>query len=149
MKNHRIVPGLAAAALLALGLSYSDVAGARFGTGAGEAAKGGKPSGWEIRRSVDEATLHLRVRLALLEHLKTEALPIEVDVHTREVVLRGTVKERATIDTAVDVAERVDGVGKVVNRLEPPRRRSLWRRPWRGTSRRSNGFSPTRSSKGG
>lgn len=66
----------------------------------------------------DDALLHLRVRTALLEHLKTQALGIDIDVAGDSAVLSGHVDSRADRILAEEVALSVEGIEDVDNRIE-------------------------------
>lgn len=66
----------------------------------------------------DDALLHLRVRTALLEHLKTQALGVDIDVAGDSVVLSGQVDSRADRVLAEEVALSVEGVEDVDNRIK-------------------------------
>lgn len=63
--------------------------------------------------TVDQLTLPIEVRLALLDQLGVEALQIDTDVTGREVVLSGVVDSAASQATAESVAASVDGVENV------------------------------------
>jgi hypothetical protein len=69
-------------------------------------------------------SITLRVKLALLQKLGTDALHIEVITSEREVQLAGTVKKRETRELAGEVARSVEDVKKVRNdvRLVPPKK---------------------------
>lgn len=58
-----------------------------------------------------------KVKVALLQHLKSEALAVEVEAMGGTVILSGRVKERSTPMVAEEVAGSVEGVEKVVNKL--------------------------------
>lgn len=67
---------------------------------------------------LDDALLGLRVRLRLLEHLRSDALGVNLVVEKGEVTLLGTVDEAANRSLAREVALSVDGVAGVSNRIE-------------------------------
>jgi osmotically-inducible protein OsmY len=67
---------------------------------------------------VAEALVIARVRVALLEHLKRDALAIHIEAHGGEVVLTGTVAQHSSRELAASVAASVEGVRAVRNRLE-------------------------------
>lgn len=69
------------------------------------------------RDDVAEALLWTKVRIALLEHLKGDALRVKVEVRGREVVLSGQVERRASQELASEVAGSIAGVKRVTNRL--------------------------------
>lgn len=66
---------------------------------------------------VADALLETRVRASLLEHLRKDAIGIEVGALGSRVWLRGTVERRATEELAEQVALAVPGVRRVVNRI--------------------------------
>lgn len=67
----------------------------------------------ELGHDVGEAMIVARVRIALLEHLKSDGLGIHIDVKNGEVVLRGAVKRRSSLDLAERAAAAVEGVRSV------------------------------------
>lgn len=71
-----------------------------------------------VAQSVADALLEGKVKVALLQHLKGEAMAIEVEAMEGRVILSGTVEERATLMVAEEVAGSLQGVVKVVNRLQ-------------------------------
>jgi len=72
----------------------------------------------KVARSVEEALLESKVKVALLEHLGKEALAIEVEAAGHTVILSGTVRERASVMVAEQVARAVPGVEAVKNLLK-------------------------------
>ncbi|MGH9379165.1 MAG: BON domain-containing protein [Thermoanaerobaculia bacterium] len=66
----------------------------------------------------EEGLQRLRIRRALLEHLKTAALRIEVEVVGDSVMLSGTVAERSDRALAEEVALSVHSVTDVENQIE-------------------------------
>jgi osmotically-inducible protein OsmY len=72
----------------------------------------------EVSHDVAEAMLIAKVRIALLEHLKSDALGIHIDARGKDVTLTGEVKERGSVRLAGAVAASVDGVAAVSNRVE-------------------------------
>lgn len=82
-----------------------------------QAVAGSRDSDRPPETRFDEALLHLRVRTALLEHLRTDALKIEIDVIGDTVRLSGEVEERADRTFAEEVARTVHGVNQVENRI--------------------------------
>lgn len=66
----------------------------------------------------EEALLRLRIRRSLLEHLKTEALGVDVEVVGNAVVLSGDVEERPDRMLAEEVALAVGGITEVHNEIE-------------------------------
>jgi len=71
-----------------------------------------------VARSVEEALLESKVKVALLEHLGKEALAIEVEAAGQTVILSGTVRERVSVMVAEQVARAVPGVEAVKNLLK-------------------------------
>ncbi|MGQ9495441.1 MAG: BON domain-containing protein [Thermoanaerobaculaceae bacterium] len=71
-----------------------------------------------VAQSVADALLEGKVKVALLQHLKGEAMAIEVEAKEGTVTLSGKVEERATPMVAGRVAGSVQGVVKVVNKLQ-------------------------------
>jgi osmotically-inducible protein OsmY len=67
---------------------------------------------------LDDAVLHLAVRGALLEHLGTVALGLEIDVDGDLVTLAGDVPSAADEELATEVALSVDGVREVRSDVE-------------------------------
>lgn len=74
------------------------------------------PRSWELR--FEEALLRLRIRRALLEHLKTAALRLEVAVVGDSIVLSGTVPKPSDRALAEEVARSVGNVTDLDNRIE-------------------------------
>ena len=72
----------------------------------------------DVRGEVAEATLWTKVRLALLESLKTDALGISIVVRGNQVTLGGQVGTRVSRERAGELARTVVGVGEVVNRVQ-------------------------------
>jgi osmotically-inducible protein OsmY len=70
---------------------------------------GGKPE--------STTALDLRVKLELLQKLGTDAIHVDVEAEGGTVVLAGEVRKRATAELATEVAEKVEGVAKVENRI--------------------------------
>lgn len=64
-----------------------------------------------------EATLHAKVRIALLTDLHHSGLGIDIDVHGDDVSLTGEVNERSTRELATTVVEDIEGVDEVDNQL--------------------------------
>ncbi len=70
-----------------------------------------------VAHSLEEAVLEGKVKVALLEHLKGEALAIEVEAVGSTVVLSGKVRERSSLMVAEEVVRSVKGVSAVKNLL--------------------------------
>lgn len=75
-------------------------------------------SGARADESQANWTTTLKVKLALLEKLGTDALRIDVDTNAGAVHLGGTVSERETAELASTVTRSVAGVQSVDNDLE-------------------------------
>lgn len=71
-----------------------------------------------VGETVEEALLEAKVKVALLEHLKKEALKVSVEVSGQTVILEGVVSTRAYQSLAEEVARSVSGVSQVENRLQ-------------------------------
>lgn len=104
---------LALAAVACTSRSPAEDGGAR---GVSDRAGGERQT--QVERRFDEALLHLRVRTALLEHLKTQALGIKIDVAGDSAVLSGQVATHADRILAEEVALSVEGVEDVDNQIE-------------------------------
>jgi osmotically-inducible protein OsmY len=64
-----------------------------------------------------DALVKTKVRIALLEHLKSDGLRVQIDVHNGTVELSGAVQRRADQRLAESVAASVTGVRDVHNRI--------------------------------
>ncbi|MCX7895335.1 MAG: BON domain-containing protein [Thermoanaerobaculum sp.] len=71
----------------------------------------------QVGKTLENALLEVKVRVALLEHLKQDALRVGVKVSASTVLLEGVVRTRASQALAEEVARSVPGVERVVNRL--------------------------------
>jgi osmotically-inducible protein OsmY len=112
--------GLLAAALFALGCSKSPPPTGQISWRPATKADGaGEPVLSEPRFS--EALLELRVRGALLERLRADALGIGVDLDGDTVILRGVVGDESWKRRARETAGSVLGVAGVVDRLRVER----------------------------
>jgi hyperosmotically inducible protein len=80
------------------------------------AATGGPGS--NLKHDLGETRLALVVRLALLEHFKTDALHIGISVTGTKVTLTGRVHHHSTQELAAEVARSVKGVSDVDDELE-------------------------------
>ncbi len=83
----------------------------------------------QVSKSVSEALLIGRIRVALLERLKEDGLRVKIDAHDGNVDLSGLVEKHENVELAGRVAGSVDGVRTVKSRvalaadgqtLEPP-----------------------------
>jgi osmotically-inducible protein OsmY len=70
-----------------------------------------------VQDELAEAVLKAKVRVALLEHLRTDGLEISADVSGSVVTLTGQVSRRSSLDGAEGVTRAVSGVTEVRNRL--------------------------------
>ncbi len=70
-----------------------------------------------VEESVSQALLVTRIRIALLQHLKEDALRITIDVKDGTAELSGQVSTRARQELAKQVALSVNGVREVRNRI--------------------------------
>ncbi|MFZ5803819.1 MAG: BON domain-containing protein [Acidobacteriota bacterium] len=71
-----------------------------------------------VGKTLEEALLEAKVKVALLEHLKKEALKVEVEASGATVTLDGVVSSRGYQSLAEEVARSVSGVSKVENRVQ-------------------------------
>jgi hypothetical protein len=74
-------------------------------------------TGSTMGTAVDDATITTKVKTALLAHPDIKGLNISVETHNGEVILSGVVDNQAQMDNAVKIAQSVDGVKKVTNKL--------------------------------
>ncbi len=77
-----------------------------------------------VGQTLKEALLETKVRVALLEHLKKEALKVSVEVSGHTVTLDGVVSSRGYQSLAEEVARSVPGVRGVQNRVQVAERPS-------------------------
>lgn len=71
-----------------------------------------------VGQTLEDALLEARVKVALFEHLKKEALHVEVEASAGTVTLSGVVASRAGQALAEQVARSVSGVTRVVNQVQ-------------------------------
>jgi osmotically-inducible protein OsmY len=113
--------GMRTAAVLSFTLVIGVVAGAAKPTPTpGPAARAGDAidQAWgKVQEEVAQALLVTRVHIALLQHLKDDALQVKVEVKGRAVELSGQVHKRASQELAKQVALSVSGVHEVSNRI--------------------------------
>ena len=74
----------------------------------------------DLRRDLDDRTIESRVRIALGENPETADELIEVYCADAVIYLRGSVSRAAAADRAKSIAAGVDGVRKVVDRVNRP-----------------------------
>jgi osmotically-inducible protein OsmY len=92
------------------------LAGSLLLGGAGAALADHTPAHSEAQDKANWTTT-LNVKLALLNKLGNDSLRIDVDTMDGNVVLRGTVNKRETLELAETVAQSVSGVHDVKNNL--------------------------------
>lgn len=66
---------------------------------------------------IDDGVITTKVKSALLADDTVKGLDINVDTKGGEVSLNGTVDSQAQVDRAVQIAQGIEGVGKVNNQL--------------------------------
>ena len=66
---------------------------------------------------VDDQTIETKVKAALLGAPDVSGTSVSVEVRNGEVQLSGFVKSRAEAQRAIELAQRVDGVRKVTNKI--------------------------------
>lgn len=71
-----------------------------------------------VAQSAADALLEAKVKVALLQHLKGQAMAVEVEALEGTVTLSGTVEEPSAPMVAGKVAGSVKGVVRVINRLQ-------------------------------
>jgi hyperosmotically inducible periplasmic protein len=114
----RIAPRLAVTLLLAVAISRWAAAqsatpgpAARMGAAVDSAYA-------DVRGEVAEAALWTRVRLALLENLKSEGLRVSIEVKGDRVTLAGLVGTKRSRERAGELARGVAGVREVTNHVQ-------------------------------
>jgi len=132
-----VTPVAAAAACAAAVLSAAAAAASSPTPTPGPAARvgGAIDHTWSsVSVSVGEALLITRVRVALLERLGDDGLRVTINAHQGAVELSGQVEKKENAELAGRVAQTVDGVRTVANRvtaaaegqlLEPPVARTM------------------------
>jgi osmotically-inducible protein OsmY len=86
--------------------------------GPGARAGGAIDQAWsKVQEDVAQALLVVRVHIALLQHLKDDALQVKVEVKGSAVELSGQVHARASQELAKQAALSVSGVREVSNRI--------------------------------
>ena len=86
--------------------------------GPAERVGGAIDRGWgQVSRSVSDALLVARVRVALLERLKEDGLRVTIDAHEGNVEISGRVEKPENAELAGRVAGSVDGVRAVKSRV--------------------------------
>ena len=69
-----------------------------------------------VGQRIDDQTIETKVKAALLGAPDVSGTAISVEVRRGEVQLSGFVKSRAEAQRAVDLARRVDGVTRVIDK---------------------------------
>jgi hyperosmotically inducible periplasmic protein len=115
-----IATALFAVALTA-GCDRNDQSAERVGERAGknidQATAEVKEQAANVGERIDDATITAKVKTALIGEPDLEALKIDVDTADGVVTLSGTVDSRTKVTRAVQVAQAVQGVRSVDNRL--------------------------------
>ncbi len=115
-----IATALFAVALTA-GCDRNDRSAERVGERAGskidQATAEVKEQAANVGDKIDDATITAKVKTALIGEPDLEALTIDVDTADGIVTLSGTVDSRTKVNRAVQVAQAVQGVRSVDNRL--------------------------------
>ncbi len=70
-----------------------------------------------IGQRVDDQTIETKVKAALLGAPDVSGTAISVEVRNGEVQLSGFVKSQAEAQRAIELARRVDGVTRVLNKM--------------------------------
>lgn len=68
--------------------------------------------------AVDDTVITGKVKAALLADEKVKGLDINVETKANEVLLSGYVEDQSQIESAVNIAQNIEGVKKVNNKLE-------------------------------
>jgi osmotically-inducible protein OsmY len=95
-----------------------------FGWAAWAAQVGSEPEPQGAETQVSDALLELKVKLALLEHLRDDGLVIQTRVADGVVWLTGVVDERASFELVSEVVKAVEGVKEVKNDVRLEERKS-------------------------
>lgn len=122
--NHRLpILALAAASFALLGTGCSDpdphAASARdkMGTAVDKMAAKTDRATTTAAAAIDDATITTKVKAAVLAEPGLKSLQIDVDTKNAVVTLNGTVGSGELKDRAMQVAQKVDGVRSVVDKL--------------------------------
>ena len=123
--NGPYLRGAVAAAIAALALAGCDrdakqavnKAGAEIKREAKEAGAQLKEAGEAAGQAVGDAAITAKVKAALLAEKDVKSRDIDVETFQGKVVLKGTVPDRAQSELALKVAQSVDGVKSVENRI--------------------------------
>lgn len=91
--------------------------GERTGRNIDQATAEVKEQAANVGEKIDDAAITAKVKTALIREPDLEALKIDVDTADGVVTLSGTVDSRTKVNRAVQVAQAVQGVRSVDNRL--------------------------------
>ncbi len=91
--------------------------GERTGKSIDQATAEVKEQAANVGEKIDDAAITAKVKTALIREPDLEALKINVDTADGVVTLSGTVDSRTKVNRAVQVAQAVQGVRSVDNRL--------------------------------
>ncbi|WP_019140399.1 BON domain-containing protein [Noviherbaspirillum massiliense] len=86
-------------------------------SGTAESRASGAPGAPAEGVAVDDGVLAARVKTALLADSDIKGRDIRVETRKGEVVLSGTVGDQAQIDRALSIANSIEGVKRVTNRM--------------------------------
>lgn len=111
-----IATGLLAMALTA-GCDRNDQSAERAGRKIDQATEEVKEQAANAREKIGDAVITAKVKTALIGEPDLKALQIDVDTADGVVTLRGTVDSRTSVNRAIQVAQTVQGVRSVDNRL--------------------------------
>ncbi len=124
MKSAKVIALMATAlfaVVLTAGCDRNDRSAERVGETAGskidQATAEVKDQAANVGDKIDDATITAKVKTALIGEPDLEALKIDVDTADGVVTLSGTVDSRTKVSRAVQVAQAVQGVRSVDNRL--------------------------------
>lgn len=102
---------------LAAGCDRNDQTAERAGQKIDQATAEVKEQAANVGDKIDDATITAKVKTALIAEPDLEALKIDVDTADGVVTLSGTVDSPTKVNRAVQLAEAVQGVRSVANRL--------------------------------
>lgn len=100
--------------------ALAPIAGAGPQTGAPSASSdpaAAAPGGGDATLSQNDAAITARVKTALMADDQVKGLAIDVDTKDAQVTLKGALDHKDQVTRAVEVAQAIDGVREVVNRL--------------------------------
>ncbi|MGD9852658.1 MAG: BON domain-containing protein [Nitrospirales bacterium] len=76
------------------------------------------PHGRTVGTTIDDAMITSSIKTSLISDDLVDAFEIDVDTHRGTVMLSGFVETQNQIDRAVEIANKAEGVQKVINKLE-------------------------------